>query len=292
MTSYDIFVLTTCLFVFILFVAICSFMVYNMVKNQVKLIKYGEFDEQIKTEYDKKKNEGAIYKIIMSVVNAILCLLFIGLFVFSFVINANQNSFSDSAPTMRVVLSSSMSKKLNSNAYLEYNGLDDQFQMYDIILTYKIPDEKELKLYDIVVYEVDEQLIVHRIVGIEEPNERHPNERWFTLQGDAVGNIDRFPVKYSQMRGIYRGERVRFAGSFVLFLQSPAGWLCLTLVFGATVLSPIIDDRIDKKKVVRLVEIGYISEEELEKSKNKRKNNRVSSGVSVFDDEIKEKEDY
>ena len=120
-----------------------------------------------------------------------------------------------------------------------------------MIFVYEKPSQEDLKLYDIVVYEVDGVLLVHRIVQIEEPNQAHPNERWFLCQGDAVDAPDRFPVKYSQIRAIYRGERVPFVGSFVLFMQSPAGWLCIILIVGAIVATPIIEKKIQREKDAR-----------------------------------------
>ncbi len=260
MTSYEIFSFITCFTVFAVLSAIFGFLIYHLVKDRVRLIGYGEFDGEIIKEYEESQNNnGRRYKVTSYVINAVASLLFVTVFAFSIVVNIREDSFSDNMPTLRVVLSDSMSKKLDSNCYLTQNELNDQFQTYDIILTYKIPDEFELKLYDIVVYEVDEKLIVHRIVAIEEPNEQHPNHRYFTLQGDAVGNIDRFPVLYSQMRGIYRGERIMFLGSFVKFLQSPAGWLCLVLVIGSTLLSPLVDKYVDKHKKIRLASLGYIT---------------------------------
>ena len=85
---------------------------------------------------------------------------------------------------------------------------------------------------------------MHRIVGIEEPNTYHPNEKYFLMQGDAVGSPDRFPVLYSQMKGIYKGEKIPFIGSFILFMQSPAGWLCLLLIVGAMICTPILEKKL------------------------------------------------
>ena len=124
----------------------------------------------------------------------------------------------------------------------------------------KLPKEEDLQLYDIVVYEVDGILIMHRIVGIEEPCYDHPNQRWFLLQGDAVANPDRFPVKYSQMKAIYRGERIPFIGSFVAFMQSPAGWLCIFLVILAVIITPILEKKLLETKKQRLRAIKYIDD--------------------------------
>ena len=46
------------------------------------------------------------------------------------------------------------------------------------------------------------------------------------------------------MQGIYEGERVPFAGSFVMFMQSPAGWLCILLVVFAVFVTPAIEKKI------------------------------------------------
>ena len=131
------------------------------------------------------------------------------------------------------------------------NKLNDQFQQFDVVICEHIPDEKDLKLYDIVVYKHEDMYIIHRIVGIEEPNEKHPNERHFLLQGDAVDCSDKFPVLYSQMQGIYKGTRIPFVGSFVMFLQSPAGWLCMLLVVFAMIVTPIVEKILNREKEMR-----------------------------------------
>jgi hypothetical protein len=113
----------------------------------------------------------------------------------------------------------------------------------------------DLKLYDVVLYEVDGILLSHRIVGIEEPNEKHPDQRYFLLQGDAVESPDRFPVKYEQIKGIWRGEKIPFIGSFVLFMQSPAGWLCVLLVIVSMIATPRMEKKIKDEMVIRLAKI-------------------------------------
>ena len=157
----------------------------------------------------------------------------------------------------RVVLSGSMSYKLESNEYLDENGLDDQFDTFDLIITHELPGEFELELYDIVVYELKGELVVHRIVGIEEPNEKHPEHRLFELRGDAIKYSDTRPVEYSQMMAIYRGEHVKYVGSFVHFMQSPAGYVCILLMIVGCIISPLTDLLIRRARKNRLRLLGY-----------------------------------
>ena len=126
------------------------------------------------------------------------------------------------------------------------------------MLLYKLPPVEELKLYDVVCYEVDGVPVIHRIVEIQPPNESH-EDYYFLLQGDAIENPDRFPVYYSQMRGIYRGERVPFLGSFVAFMQSVAGYLCILLVIFGIVAIPIVEKKVNAVKRERLIAIGVIA---------------------------------
>ena len=102
------------------------------------------------------------------------------------------------------------------------------------------------------MYEIEDRLIVHRIVRIEEPNATHPSERYFLLQGDNLESADRFPVHYSQMRAIYRGERIPFIGSFVLFMQTPAGWVCMLLVVLEMIAMPVVEKKLESAKAKRL----------------------------------------
>ena len=57
---------------------------------------------------------------------------------------------------------------------------------------------------------------------------------------------------YSQMQGIYRGNRVPFVGSFVLFMQSPAGWLCIILVLFAIIVTPMLERKLETEAKARL----------------------------------------
>ena len=250
--GYETYILIVCLIVYALLAGLSVFVITLFTKMTLRLIRHGVEDEKIKSEYKKAQGKKRKCGAMDCIVSVLCALIFTLAFAFSLYVNVQGDKYFDNIPTLKVVNSGSMSKKHEKNSYLFENGLNDQFQTFDIIFTYALPAEQDLQLYDIVVYEVDDVFLVHRIVGIEEPNNRHPDERYFLLQGDAVETPDRFPVKYEQMRAIYRGKRVPYVGSFVSFLQSPAGWMCMILIVVALVATPAIEKTIEKAKKERL----------------------------------------
>ena len=186
MSGYDLYVFILCLIVFVVLTGLSAIMITTIVRLTLKLITTGVEDDTIKEEYLKTQNKTRKCKGIDYILSLLLCLILCVVFAFSLWVGFSENSFSENIPTLKVVNSASMSKKHEKNTYLIQNNLNDHIQTFDLIFTYKAPGEFELELYDVVVYEVDDTLIVHRIVGIEEPNSTHPEERWFLCQGDAV----------------------------------------------------------------------------------------------------------
>ena len=255
--SYRRYSLILCVVVFIILTTVFTAFLCSMVGLKIKAINGGGEDEKILKDYRKrqKKNKNKRKKqsrVIGNVFSIFFCALFSALFVMCVYLGFSQNGVQNTSTLFRVVNSSSMSYKHKRNEYLFSENLNTQFDTYDLIITHALPPEHDLKLYDVVVYEVDGALVIHRIVGIEEPNAKHPNERWFTLQGDAVQNADRFPVLYSQMRAIYYGKRIPFVGSFIAFLQSPAGYLCLLLILVEILIEPFVKKRLKKAISARL----------------------------------------
>lgn len=270
MESYEIFNFILCLCVFLLLTLFIGFLLLYIYKQSIKLIDSGIEDELIKNEYIKNMNKSKKGKTVGYYINlffsSLFSLLLIGLFSFSLLVKFAPDSLCGELTQIHVVESSSMSEKYEKNTYLFENNLDNQFQMFDIVISHKLPDEQDLKLYDIVIYEFEDIAVIHRIIGIEEPNESHPDCRYFLLKGDANENNDRFPVLYSQMTGIYKNERIPFVGSFVLFLQSPAGYLCILLIIASLIVVPIAEKSLDKRKEQRLSLLnGNINENEGDK---------------------------
>ncbi len=250
--TYETYVFILCVIVYVALTVVTIAVIAALAKMTLGLIRHGAQDKEIIKEYIEaqkkgRKNKGKTLDVLVSV---FLCAAFAVVFGFSLYVNLKQDQYFENIPTIKVVQSASMSKKHEKNTYLTENALNNQFDTFDLILVYKAPAEEDLKLYDIVVYETEFEgevgYIVHRIVGIDEANESHG--RLFKTQGDAVDSADRLKVEYSQIKAIYRGERVPFIGSFVLFMQSPAGWMCMILILAATIATPIIDKKLEKAR--------------------------------------------
>ena len=266
MTPHEIYVFILCVIVYVALTATFTVMIVYILRLLLKLIRGGHEDEKILEDYKQTKGKKVKKKaadFADRIFTAAICLVMFFAFGFSVYMQTYANNVNTDIPLYRVVLSDSMSQKYEKNEYLFENDLNDQFQRFDLVLTHKLPDEFDLKLYDIVVYEVDEQLVIHRIIGIEEPNASHPNERHFRLQGDNVHVADKFPVKYSQMKAIYKGQRIPFLGSFVSFMQSPAGYICILLILFGIFAIPWMDRKLEEEEKLRLQTL--LDEEETKK---------------------------
>ena len=257
MEPYELYTFCVCMVVYVLLTALFVGLFSYITIMLVKQIRAGLEDEKILAEADRHAEDNKAYKrrragLFDILITAVFCCLIFSAFGMSVYMGVKGEQPSQDGALFRVVLSDSMSEKNAQNKYLFENELDNQFQQFDLILTQKMPAENELELYDIVVYKLEDAFIVHRIVGIEEANEKHPDGRRFVLQGDAVATNDRLLVSYSQMVGIYEGQKVPFVGSFILFLQSPAGYMCILLVVLGVITIPLMEGKILREKLKRL----------------------------------------
>ena len=258
MSEQELYAFFLSLIVFVILTGFFTVLLVYSVKLKLILIRFGVIDKEIQREYEKEKKkihgDGWFVTLLSRIIAGVLSLVFL----FSMVLAFTENQVFDDFPSPKVVKSDSMSYKNKLNTYLFTNDLNDQFDTYDLVLTEKIPDEFDLELYDIVVYDLNGTAIIHRIVEIIEPDETHPDHRYFRLQGDAVSSPDGSLVFYDQMIGIYRGERVPFVGSIIVFLQSPAGWLCIILMLFALIAAPIVEKKLGTERLIRLLRSGYL----------------------------------
>ena len=254
MTGYEIYIFVLCLIVFVALTTFFATLITCIVKMNIKLIRGGVADKDIIKQRERELKRTAVFRVIEIALTVLFLTVSIMLFAFSLSVKVNEKQ-PVSRSVVKVVKSASMSIKDEYNKYLAENGLNDQIQMFDLIKVAPLPEENKLKLYDIVVYEVDGQMVVHRIVNINEPDASNPVRR-FLLRGDANRYSDKFPVLYSQMKGIYTGEKISYIGSFVIFMNSPAGYLCVILVITACLAYPFIEKKLKKESELRLAVIN------------------------------------
>lgn len=249
MDNYNLYVNLISVGVFVLIAVVAVVLFTIIIKQSVQLIALGLHDKEIKKWYKDTQNiKKSVFGIIL---NIFLTVVVVAVACGIGYINIRKDSFSETIPTLRTVQSNSMSTKHRNNTYLEDNHLNNQFSTFDMILTYKIPPEEELKLYDIVLYEFNGNIIVHRIVKIYEKTA--PEQvNVYILQGDSNANPDNLGVTYSQMRGIYRGEKIKHLGSFFNFTRTPIGIACILLFVVAVIGTPFLEKYYNKKKIARL----------------------------------------
>lgn len=275
MAGYDKYIIVVCLIVFIALTAMFAVLITSIIKMRLKVIKGGLADSEIlKQEQQVKKAKHT--HAARSSVNKILSIFFCALMLLVFGLSigtriASSNKVGDT-PIVKVVKSGSMATVYEKNEYIVKNNLTNQIKRYDLITLFKLPEENDLKVYDVVMYETNGICVIHRIVAIEEPDEKH-SERYFLLQGDANQYPDKFPVKYSQMLGIYKNNRVPYVGSFVDFMQSPVGYLCILLIVFSCVISPIADKKLDKAIEERKIKLALL-------------NNKLSFFKSTFSKDV------
>lgn len=100
-------------------------------------------------------------------------------------------------------------------------SMEPEYSVDDLVIVKKSDD---YKIGDVVVYQSENSLIMHRIISID------GNE--IITKGDA-NNIEDSPIKREYVKG--KGiARIRKAGAVVMFLKTPAGFLIMLM--GAIVL--------------------------------------------------------
>lgn len=85
-----------------------------------------------------------------------------------------------------------------------------------------VKETEDIQVGDIVVYQSGQELIVHRVIELEE------NSQIIVTQGDA-NNVADPPFEKSQIRGVVIGW-VPFLGNVVSILKTPTGILLILIV--------------------------------------------------------------
>ena len=155
MAGYDKYIIVVCLIVFIALTAMFAVLITSIIKMRLKVIKGGLADSEIlKQEQQVKKAKHT--HAARSIVNKILSIFFCALMLLVFGLSigtriASSNKVGDT-PIVKVVKSGSMATVYEKNEYIVKNNLTNQIKRYDLITLFKLPEENDLKVYDVVMY--------------------------------------------------------------------------------------------------------------------------------------------
>lgn len=235
MTSIEILSLVITAICLISFCIVFTFLFRNYYINNIENISKGREDvdiiefaiEENKENRNKKKVKAKrIASQVVSYSVLAIVLVFFGFSVYSRFFN-NNLLFGDIGYV--VISSGSMSERNSANTYLDTYHLDNQFDTYDIIGIQKYESQDDVKLYDVVsFYGQDDIIYVHRIVGIN-------SNGTYVTRGDS-NNIDDTNrlyegyLTYDQIIGHYTNFRIPLVGVFVIFLQSNSGIITIVSI--------------------------------------------------------------
>ena len=165
-------------------------------------------------EQTNNANKSNTSQKVLTVVGAVLCVIFGFMLICNIVIVIKGNVSPDRPPsvlgvTPMVVLSGSMS-----------GDAPDHIEAGDLIFAKPVQPE-DLKIGDIITYMEGKTVVTHRIIGI---NVGEDGKLLFDTKGDANNTADTDPVHQDNLVGIYTG-RIPMVGDLAIFMQTPLGMI-------------------------------------------------------------------
>lgn len=247
MTTTDIIALIVTLIGVASFSAVVTILFANYIRSAIKEVRSGERDIELVDlmvyETDpgvvkRQKATAAIKNVLYYSLLAILIPIF-GLSLYSRIKN-NVTKFGDNI--VLVVASGSMSYKNEANDYLVTNGLNNQFNTYDLIALNVVHEDTQLKRYDIVAYRNDRGVtVIHRIIDFNTSG----SEIRYITRGDANNGTDTYQPRRSDILGKYKDRRIPGIGIFVMFFQSYAGMMTVAAVVYCMVMTSILRRKLE-----------------------------------------------
>ena len=180
--------------------------------------------------------------------NLLLIILTV-LIIFIIAFRAQDNAFYFGNTTYIAIQTGSMETKNDYNTYLVSNNLDNQIMQYSLIGIEKV-DEKDINLYDIIAFKnSDGDVIVHRVVRIEENN----GKLLFTFKGDAntSSNIWELSLDSSCILGRYNGYNNYLLGVTTTYFKSSSGIVATLAALVFLILFEISEDLIEEEYDIR-----------------------------------------
>lgn len=233
------------------FATIFTILYGNYASMSIKELKSGKrdielIDEVVYERQEKVKRRNEIVGTIKNVFFYLTLFIVVPVFIFSLISRFTNNAIMIGDRTVMVVASGSMSYKAETNDYLEYNNLNDQFSKYDIIILEKVDSAAELKVYDTIAFVNDKGTnIIHRIKSIKYDGS-------YETRGDAVEVSDSYNPVFPDVIGRYTGKKIGGIGMFVLFFQSYAGIITIVSLVYCLLMIDRMSEKINKVQLERI----------------------------------------
>lgn len=196
------------------------------------LKEYDPDEDESFIDYTKRKRKNARYNsIALNIVDWVICIFCVAVVIFSCYLKSQHQQLFIGDSSLMVVETGSMATVNDFNDYIEENNLDDQIPQSSLITITRVKDPSDMKIYDIYAFEVDDNIIIHRLIDINEVD----GETVYVFRGDAnSGSLSyETAITFTQIVGHYTGYNNQALGTIVIYLQSPVG---IIAVFCAVVI--------------------------------------------------------
>ena len=235
------------------FAAIFTLLYRSYSISSIREMKTGKRDIELMDEYIYDSNPSVqlrqkVWRIVKNVCFYGILVLLIPVCALSMINKMQGKVTMVGNRSLMVVASGSMSEKNSANDYLEENGLDNQFNTYDLIVLEQV-NESDLKLYDVIAFVDDTgRNVIHRIVGFNADGS-------FSTRGDSNNTNDTFQPKFENVIGRYADKRVPALGSLVMFLQSVGGMVTLLSLVYCMLMLEKFNAKMRKEEETRLQQL-------------------------------------
>ena len=137
-------------------------------------------------------------------------------------------------------------------------SMHPEFDAGDLVIVKKYKSENPLEKGEIVVYQDENDLVIHRVVKVE--------DGMVTTQGDANNAADD-PFKIEYVRAVYL-FRIRRMGTFISVLKKPVCMLLLVII------------------IILLIEIPFV----IQKAKDEKKTQAIEEEIAQLKAQMKNEE--
>lgn len=200
----------------------------------------------------KNKTESAVH-IILNVVFGIVLAVIFALTVTGLVFRAQGERLYIGGTAFVTVQTGSMSEKSVYNSYYEYLPDDGQIAQYSLVGINKVAEE-DLKQFDIIAYEHEGVLYIHRLVEITERD----GVKSYTAMGDANDGSFSFEINmpFDKIEGVYSGYQSRGMGAFLSYIQSETGIVAVIFALCLVLVADLAEDLLAKRYKERYAHVA------------------------------------